>query len=66
MVSTWDQANLGEIYIAFPESADLGAGVYMRPTVVAHPGEVVLEFCNTNNSAVTIPFGTFFQSRLIG
>jgi hypothetical protein len=59
-------ANLGEVLLAFPESSDLGAGVYMRPTVVAHPGEGVLEICNSTGSSVTIPFGTFFQLRLIG
>ena len=61
-----NQADLGEIFIAFPESADLGTGVYLRPTVVAHPGEVIFEICNNTASDVTIPFGTFFQNRLIG
>jgi len=61
-----DSANLGEVLIAQPESSDLGAGVYMRPTVVAHPGEGVLEICNSTGSSVTIPFGTFFDLRLIG
>ena len=60
------EAGLGEILIPFPESADLGAGVYMRPTVVAHPGEVTMEICNGTGSAATIPFGTFFQLRLVG
>jgi hypothetical protein len=62
----FDEANLGEVLIAFPESSDLGAGVYMRPTVVAHPGQGILEICNSTGSSVTIPFGTFFQLRLIG
>ena len=61
-----DYADLGDIVIARPESADLGAGVFLRPTVVAHPGETVLEICNTTGSPVTIPFGTFFQYRVIG
>jgi hypothetical protein len=59
-------ANLGEVLLTFPESADLGDGVYMRPTVVAHPGQGVLEICNSTGSSVDIPFGTFFQIRLIG
>jgi hypothetical protein len=59
------EANLGEILIAYPESSDLGPGVYMRPTVVAHPGEGVLEICNGTGAPVTIPFGTFFQLRLV-
>jgi len=61
-----DQADLGEVLLAQPESSDLGAGVFMRPTVVSHPGEGVLEICNTTGSPVTIPFGTFFDLRLIG
>jgi hypothetical protein len=67
-ISGWPNADpdLGEILIAFPESADLGAGVYLRPTVVAHPDEAILEICNSTGSSVTIPFGTFFQLRLIG
>ena len=52
--------------IPFPESADLGTGVYLRPTVVAHPGEGILEICNATGVQVDIPFGTFFQLRLIG
>jgi hypothetical protein len=60
------EANLGEVLLAFPESLDLGAGMYMRPTVVAHPGEGVLEICNRTGGQVDIPFGTFFQLRLIG
>jgi hypothetical protein len=63
---TWEQADLGEVVLSQPESADLGAGIYMRPTVVAHPGETVLEICNATDSPVTIPFGTFFTTRLIG
>ena len=59
-------ADLGEVWIPFPESKDIGTGVYLEPTVVAHPGEVILKICNSTNSAVTIPFGTFFQNRLIG
>lgn len=59
------EANLGEIVLVFPESADLGAGVYMRPTVVAHPGEIIIETCNSTGSDVVIPFGTFFNIRLI-
>jgi hypothetical protein len=61
-----DEANLGEIFLAYPESADLGSGVYLRPTLVAHPGQVIFEICNATGMAVTIPFGTFFQTRLIG
>ena len=61
-----DQADLGEVLLAQPESADLGAGMYMRPTVIAHPGEAVMQICNTTGSNVTIPFGTFFDLRLIG
>ena len=64
-VFDFDDANLGEVLITFPESQDLGAGVYMRPTVVAHPGEGALEICNSTESDVTIPFGTFFRLRLI-
>ena len=60
-----ENADLGEILIAVPESADLGDGVYMRPTVVAHPGQGVLEICNSTGSPVTIPFGTFFDLRLV-
>jgi hypothetical protein len=60
------QADLGEILLPQPESLDLGAGMYLRPTVVAHPGKIVLEICNSTGSAVTIPFGTFFTLRLIG
>jgi hypothetical protein len=58
-------AKLGDIFIGFPESSDLGTGVYLRPTVVAHPGEIIFEICNTTGSPVTIPFGTFFKMRLI-
>ena len=61
-----DTADLGEVLLAFPESLDLGSGVYMQPTVVAHPGQGVLEICNSTGSSVDIPFGTFFQLRLIG
>ena len=61
----WDQANLGEVLIALPESADLGAGIYMRPTVVSHPGQVVVEICNASGAPVDIPGTTFFQLRLI-
>jgi len=60
-----DSAKLGDIFIAFPESSDLGTGVYLRPTIVAHPGEIIFEICNTTGSSVTIPFGTFFKMRLI-
>jgi hypothetical protein len=60
-----DGAKLGDIFLAFPESADLGTGVYLRPTIVAHPGEIIFEICNTTGSSVTIPFGTFFKMRLI-
>ncbi|MGH2630801.1 MAG: hypothetical protein ACRDHI_09625 [Actinomycetota bacterium] len=63
---SFPEANLGEIFLTFPESADLGAGVYMRPTVVAHPGEALIETCNSTGSPVQIPFGTFFQLRLVG
>jgi hypothetical protein len=59
------EAKLGDIFIAFPESLDLGTGVYLRPTIVAHPGEIVFEICNTTGSPVTIPSGTFFRARLI-
>jgi hypothetical protein len=65
-VESFPEANLGEVLIAFPESADLGSGVYIRPTVVAHPGQVVFQICNSTGSPVTIPFGTFFDFRLIG
>jgi hypothetical protein len=58
-------AKLGDVFIAFPESSDLGTGIYLRPTVVAHPGEIIFEICNTTGSPVTIPFGTFFTMRLI-
>jgi len=61
-----DQADLGEVLLPQPESSDLGSGMYLRPTVVAHPGQAVLELCNSTGSAVTIPFGTFFDLRLIG
>lgn len=61
-----NEADLGEIFLAFPESADLGSGVYLRPTIVAHPGQVIFEICNATGTAVTIPLGTFFQTRLIG
>ena len=64
-VFEFDNANLGEVLITFPESQDLGAGVYMRPTVVAHPGEGSLEICNSTGSDVVISFGTFFRHRLI-
>lgn len=60
------QADLGDIILTYPESASLGSGVYMSPTVVAQAGEIVLEWCNTTGSDVTIPFGTFFQIRFIG
>jgi hypothetical protein len=60
------QADLGEILLPQPECADLGAGIYMRPTVIAHPGLDVMQICNTTGSDVTIPFGTFFDLRLIG
>ena len=65
-ILTFSEADLGEIYFAFPESEDLGTGVYLRPTLVAHPGEVTFEICNATGTAVTIPSGTFFQVRLIG
>jgi hypothetical protein len=55
---------VGEIYFAYPET-DLGTGVYLRPTIVAHPGEVIFEICNATGSGVKVPFGTFFLSRLI-
>jgi hypothetical protein len=56
---------VGEIYFAYPET-DLGTGVYLRPTIVAHPGEVIFEICNATGSAVEIPFGTSFWERLLG
>jgi hypothetical protein len=64
-ILAFPDADLGEIFFAYPESADLGTGVYLRPTIVAHPGEIVFEICNATNAAVTIPFGTFFRFRLI-
>ena len=59
-------AGLGEILLAYPQSGNLGAGVYMTPTLVAQAGEVAMPICNTTGSAVTIPFGTFFEVRLVG
>ena len=61
----FDVASLGEVAVTFPESSDLGAGIYMRPTVVAHPGQIVIEICNASGSPVDIPGSTFFQIRLI-
>jgi len=47
--------------IAFPESADLGAGVYLRPTVVGHPGEGILEICN-RTAVGDLKLPGFFQA----
>jgi hypothetical protein len=63
--SSFPEAHLGEILIPYPESADLGPGVYMRPTMVAHPGEIVIETCNSTGADVVIPLGTFFRFKLI-
>jgi hypothetical protein len=63
--SSFPQAHLGEILIPYPESADLGSGIYMRPTIVAHHGEIVIETCNSTGADVVIPFGTFFRFKLI-
>jgi hypothetical protein len=65
-VFSHDNADLGEVLLPQPESSDLGTGMYLRPTVVAHPGQIVLEICNSTAAEVTIPFGTFFTLRLIG
>lgn len=63
--ASFPEADLGEILLPYPESQDLGAGVYMRPTVVGHPGEIVIETCNSTGADIVIPFGTFFRFRLI-
>jgi hypothetical protein len=55
-------ANLGEIFVAFPESSDLGTGVYVVPTVVAHPGEVVLR--SATAPAPPSPFPSALSSRI--
>jgi hypothetical protein len=58
-------ANRGEIILASPEQ-DLGAGIYVTPTVVGHGGEVVIQTCNSTASTVTSPLNTFFDLTFVG
>jgi hypothetical protein len=59
------EANRGEIVLASPEQ-DFGAGVYVRPTVVGHGGEVVIETCNSTASTVNSPLNSFFDLTFVG
>jgi outer membrane murein-binding lipoprotein Lpp len=64
-VFSYSDADLGEVLIAYPEG-DLGDGIYVRPNVVGHPGQGIIEICNSTGSTVNIPDFPFFQLRLIG